>query len=204
MKACYSEAHMDAHDALLIVDVQNDFCPGGRLAVPDGDMVAPVINRYIDIFKARGLKIYASRDLHPERSVHFDKWPAHCVKGTMGAEFSPLLNLPRDAVIITKGERYDEDAYSAFQGKDKKGAPFAESLKEAGIGRLFVAGLATDYCVKASVNDGLKNGFKVVLLMDAIKAVELVKGDSDRAVGEMIENGAETATLKDLLEEDKT
>ncbi|MBI5809593.1 MAG: nicotinamidase [Deltaproteobacteria bacterium] len=186
--------------ALVIVDVQNDFCPGGALPVKDGDMVVLALNRYIELFKAAGAHIYATRDWHPRKTIHFKeyggKWPPHCVQGTGGAEFHPDLKLPRDAVIITKGACHDEDSYSGFQGKDREGWGLGEALRAAGIGHIYVGGLATDYCVRATVFDGIKEGFKVTLLLDAVKGVDVKEDDSKMAIAAMRAKGAETATFE--------
>lgn len=186
---------MQDKDALVIVDVQNDFCPGGSLAVTDGEKVVPVLNRYIQRFKAANLPILATRDWHPEKTSHFKAyggvWPAHCVQGTRGAEFHPDLRLPSDAVVVAKGMGADEDSYSGFQGRDDRGIKLADVLRGLGVERIFVGGLATDYCVKCTVLDGLKEGFKVVLLEDAIRGVDLKSGDSARAIAEMVQAGAE-------------
>ncbi len=188
--------------ALVIVDVQNDFCPGGALAIKNGDAVVPALNMYIERFKAAGLMVYATRDWHPEKTIHFKdyggKWPAHCVKWTVGARFHPGLRLPEDAVVITKGDGPDEDAYSAFDGMDHEGRTFSEALSGNGINYLYVGGLATDYCVRQTVLDALKQGFGATVLLDAVRGVELNPGDSRRAIDEMIEKGADTTTLEEL------
>lgn len=190
---------MKGKDVLVIVDVQNDFCPGGALAVSEGDLVVPVLNRYIKRFEEAKLPVIATRDWHPERTSHFNTcggvWPPHCVRGTRGAEFHPGLALPKNAVIVSKGMGVDEDSYSGFQGADASGAPLADLLRQWGTKRLFVGGLATDYCVKQTVLDGLKEGFEVVLLEDAIRGVDLKPGDSGRAIAEMLRAGAEGKDL---------
>lgn len=178
-------------DALFIVDVQNDFCPGGSLAVKNGDAVVPVINACIELFSGAGQPVYASRDWHPAKTIHFDKWPAHCVRETKGARFYPALRLPANAAVISKGAGPDEDSYSAFQGFDDSGAPLTARLKADGVERLFIAGLATDYCVKATALDAVKEGFKAVLIIDGVKGVDLNQGDSERAVDEMKRKGVE-------------
>jgi nicotinamidase/pyrazinamidase len=184
---------MQAGDALLIVDVQNDFCPGGSLPVTEGDKIVSVLNRYIEKFRAAHLPIFATRDWHPERTSHFNTggglWPPHCIRGTRGAGFHPDLRLPEDVILISKGIG-DEDSYSGFQGADAAGVSLANLLHQRGVKRLFVGGLATDYCVKHTVLDGLKENFGVVLLEDAIRGVEIKPGDSDRAVHEMVQAGA--------------
>jgi nicotinamidase/pyrazinamidase len=183
-------------DALLIVDVQNDFCPGGALEVRDGDRVVPVLNRYIEEFRANGLPVIATRDWHPEQTKHFKllggPWPPHCVQGTRGAEFHPDLRLPPDAIVVSKGTTSEEGGYSGFDGADASGVPLETLLRQLGVERLFVGGLATDYCVKQTVLDALRRGFKVVLLAAAVRGVDLSPGDSERAVKEMVAAGAST------------
>ena len=187
---------------LLIVDVQNDFCPGGALAVPDGDKVVPVLNRYIEIFQRAGLPVYASRDWHPAKTRHFKRfgglWHPHCVKETGGAEFHQGLRLPEESIVITKGEGPDEDGYSAFQAVDPDGRIFSETLKRAGVTHLYVGGLATDYCVKASVLDAIREGFEVTVLADAVRGVDLEPGDSAGALEEMLKAGAKRTTIEEI------
>ncbi|HEX9593549.1 MAG TPA: nicotinamidase [bacterium] len=178
-----------AGDALVVVDVQNDFLPGGSLAVPHGDEVIGPLNGYIDLFHRRGLPIFASRDWHPADHVSFQTqggpWPPHCVVGTPGAEFSAALRLPPEAEVISKATQADRDAYSAFQGTD-----LAEQLHGREIVRLFVAGLATDYCVRATVEDAITAGFGVAVLGDAVRAVNLRPHDGEEALRAMEEEGA--------------
>ena len=185
---------MQEKAALIIVDVQNDFCPGGALAVAKGDEVVPVINRYIEKFAAARLPIIATRDWHPLKTTHFKNyggvWPEHCVQDTAGAVFHSDLQLGSDVVVVSKGAAADDDSYSGFDGKDDAGTPLAELLREWGVQRIFVGGLATDYCVKHTVIDGLKAGFAVVLLGDAIRGVNLTPDDSEKALGEMRAAGA--------------
>jgi nicotinamidase/pyrazinamidase len=191
--------------ALVIVDVQNDFCPGGALAVPDGDKVVPVLNRYAALFERMGLPVYASRDWHPAVSRHFKgyggQWPPHCVQGTRGAEFHPDMALPEGTEIVSKGMDPEEDAYSAFQAVNDHGTSFADSLRARGIEHLYVGGLATDYCVKATVRDAIEKGFEATVLMDAIRGVEVEPGDSVRALEAMIRAGARVANLRDVEQE---
>ena len=186
-------------DALLLVDMQNDFCPGGALAVPEGDRIVPIANWYARLFERRGLPVFASRDWHPAETTHFQAWggpwPPHCVQGTKGAAFQPRLSLPDEAVVVSKGMDPEQDAYSAFQAETAAGTPLGQELKARGVQRLFVGGLATDYCVKASVLDALEQGLQVFVLEDAIKGIDLSAGDVHRAVEEMEEHGARTATL---------
>ena len=179
-------------DALVIVDVQNDFLPGGSLAVPDGDEVISVINTWIRRFRAAGLPVFATRDWHPADHCSFQEqggpWPPHCVAGTKGAAFSPELTLPPAVGIVSKAMNPEMDAYSDFEDTG-----FADQLRELGVRRLFVGGLATDYCVRATVLDALEEGFHVVLLIDAVRAVDVRPGDGDRAWAEMLAAGARAA-----------
>src|SRR5438034_3027413 len=139
-------------DALLVVDVQNDFCPGGSLAVAGGDEVVPVLNEYAATFAAAGRPVIADRDYHPGRTTHFVQfggaWPPHCVQGTPGAEYHPDLKLPPGTVQVFKGMGAEEDAYSVFQGRDEAGRSLTALLGEHKIRKLYVGGLATDYCVR--------------------------------------------------------
>jgi nicotinamidase/pyrazinamidase len=193
---------MQRRAALLVIDVQLDFCPGGSLAVADGASVVPVLNRYISLFWKRGSAIYASRDWHPEHSVHFREhggsWPAHCVQGSAGAQFHPQLLLPEGTIVISKGLTVWDEGYSALQGVTENGTPLPMLLRHMATDRLFVGGLATDYCVKQSVLEGLREGFAVTLLTDAVRAVELEPGDGERAIGEMLDAGATLATLETI------
>jgi nicotinamidase/pyrazinamidase len=184
-------------DALIVVDVQNDFLPGGSLAVPEGDAVVGVLNRYIQLFLDRDLPIYATRDWHPSDHCSFraknGPWPPHCVAGTPGADFAPGLQLPPQAIIISKAIHSDRDAYSGFSGTD-----LAERLRNQGVQRLYIGGLATDYCVLNTVRDALAQGFEVLLLEDAIRAVNLQPDDGARAVSDMRQKGAVAVSLARL------
>ena len=186
---------MSAHDALIIVDVQNDFCPGGALAVKDGDQVVPVLNRYIEKFNQAHLPIFATRDWHPETTIHFNthggQWPPHCVQQTHGAEFHPGLALSQNVIVVSKGMARDADSYSGFDAVSADGIKLADLLRRHGVERILVGGLATDYCVKHTVIDGLKEGFKVLLLEDAVRGVNLDPSDSNGAIEEMLRAGAE-------------
>ena len=175
--------------ALLVVDVQNDFCPGGALAVAEGDKVVEPLNRLTKEFLERGDVVVKSRDWHPAQTKHFaaygGAWPIHCVQGTGGAEFHPkLLDDPR-IIVVSKGMG-DEDSYSAFDG-----TPLAKILRERGVEEVWVGGLATDYCVKNTVLDALREGFRVKAIKEAMRPVELQSGDGERAIEEMKEAGAE-------------
>jgi nicotinamidase/pyrazinamidase len=161
-----------AHDALVIVDVQNDFCPGGSLAVPAGDAVVALLNRCAALFAAEGAPVFASRCWHPERTTRIKAyggaWPPHCIQGTLGAAFHRELRLPAGAGVISKGMDPAEDAYSCFQARTEAGRPFAEELRARGVRRLFVGGLATDYCVKATVLDAMKTAGARTIRSDTI------------------------------------
>jgi nicotinamidase/pyrazinamidase len=186
-------------DALVVVDVQNDFCPGGALGVSGGDEVVPVLNRYIERFRAAGAPVFATRDWHPAKTKHFEAygglWPPHCVQGTPGAAFHAGLALPADAVVLSKGMDPEEDAYSGFQAEDASGMPFPVVLGERGVARIYVGGLATDYCVRATALDAAREGFEVAVLGDAIRAVDLAPGDGERAIAEMRDAGVGFVTL---------
>lgn len=182
-------------DALLVTDVQNDFLPGGSLAVPRGDEVVPVLNRYLEIFTARNLPVFATRDWHPEHHCSFRTqggiWPPHCVAGTRGAEFAAALQLPPSTVIISKATTPEHDAYSSFLRTDMD-----SRLRAANISRLFIGGLTTDYCVLNTTRDALQLGYQVFVLTDAIRAVDVRPGDGQRAEEEMIALGAQCITLQ--------
>jgi nicotinamidase/pyrazinamidase len=188
---------MQSKDALVIVDPQIDFCPGGALPVVDGDKIMPVLNQYIGKLTRAGVPIFATRDWHPEKTSHFNTggglWPPHCIQGSKGAQFHPDLKLPLEAIIVSAGMGSDEDGYSGFLGRDDSGARLADLLRQRRVERIFVGGLATDYCVKHTVIDGLKQGFKVVLLEDAVRGVNLRPDDSKQAIEEMVRSGAEVA-----------
>lgn len=193
---------MTKNQALLVVDVQNDFCPGGALAVKDGDRVVPVLNRYISKFLEKGCPVFVSRDWHPSQTTHFKEhggpWPVHCVAKTPGAAFHPDLAVGKDTVVISKGMDPRQDSYSAFHGVDASGRPFLALLRDRGVEELFVGGLATDYCVKSSVLDALNNGLRTFLLRDGIRGVDLQPSDSDEAVAAMIAAGAREITFDQL------
>lgn len=190
--------------ALLLVDVQNDFCPGGKLAVKDGNRVVPVLNRYIALFDERDYPIFASRDWHPKKTAHFKPyggpWPPHCVRRTKGARFHPGLKIPASGIIVSKGTSYQGDSYSAFLGKSSQGKPLDDLLQGKNITELFIGGLTTDFCVKNTVLDGLAKGFKTYLLTDAVKGV--APDSTKKALKEMNAKGAEMIThdqCKNLL-----
>lgn len=184
--------------ALLVVDVQNDFCPGGALAVKNGDKIIPAINNYIKVFSGQGAPVFVSRDWHPKKTRHFKAWPPHCVANTKGALFHPKLKLPKECIILSKGMDPDKDSYSVFQASNSQGQEFSMLLKLFRVQELFVAGLATDYCVKYSVLDALKNGVRTNVLIDAVQGVDLKANDSKKALIEMIAQGAKLVTFEEI------
>ena len=178
-----------AGDALILIDVQLDFLPGGSLAVPHGDEVVPVLNRYIAVFRGLTFPVVATRDWHPPDHCSFraqgGPWPPHCVAGSDGARFAPLLDLPCEGRIVSKATMAGRDAYSGFEGTG-----LDEWLRHAGVRRVFVGGLATAYCVLNTVRDALRLGYETFLLADAVRAVDVAPGDGERAIAEMRRLGA--------------
>ncbi len=168
--------------ALIIVDVQKDFCPGGALPAPKGNEIIPVINSLMDKFDF----VIASKDWHPAQTVHFDKWPVHCVRASSGAGFHPKLNEEKINLVALKGTGNSDDGYSAFEATN---ADVLHWLKKNKIDTVYVSGLTTEYCVKATALDALRSGLKVYAITDAIAAVEAQIGDGERALKEMQEAG---------------
>jgi len=177
-------------DALIIVDLQNDFLPGGSLGVPLGDEVVAPIQQLIDLYQAHGLPIVASRDWHPEGHCSFTAqggpWPIHCIAGSHGAAFSSAIPLEQLAIVISKATTVEVDAYSAFNGTD-----LAAQLRARGVTRVAVCGLATDYCVLNTARDALGEGFATLLVLDAIRAVDVQPGDGARAIALLQAAGAQ-------------
>ncbi|MCF7873364.1 MAG: nicotinamidase [Candidatus Omnitrophica bacterium] len=186
--------------ALLIIDLQNDFCPGGKLPVPEGDKIVEPLNNYIQIFQAKDLPIFASRDWHPEKTKHFKqfggRWPKHCIQNTKGAEFHPELNLPESAVVLSAGMDPESEGYSVFEGRSQNQKRFQGLLEEQNIQELYIGGLATEFCVKHTVLEALERGFKVWLLVDAVLGID--SEEAKKAKEEMTAKGAKTITLKRL------
>jgi nicotinamidase/pyrazinamidase len=184
-------------DALIIVDVQNDFLPGGALAVSHGDEVVSELNRYAALFERLGLPVFATRDWHPRNHCSFQEqggpWPAHCVAGTQGARFAPKLTLPPGSRVVSKATTPERDAYSGFAGTE-----LDAMLRLEKVQRVFVGGLATDYCVLNTVKDASALGYEVVFLKDAIRAVDLRSGDGRRALEEMQRLGAMPANVESV------
>ncbi|OQX65491.1 MAG: hypothetical protein DRH37_05370 [Deltaproteobacteria bacterium] len=191
------ELRLNPGDALIVVDLQNDFLPGGALAVRHSSEIIPVINRYIALFQSKGLPVYATRDWHPKDHCSFEThggpWPPHCIQDTPGSRFPSELRLPASVVVISKAAEREKDAYSGFEGTD-----LAERLRAAETRRLLIGGLATEYCVFNTVKDALRNGFSVLLLLDAVRAVNVNPDDGKKAVQEMIRLGAQPVEFADI------
>lgn len=187
--AVVAQKSPDPRGALLVVDVQNDFCTGGSLAVPGSERVVERLNAYIADASARGMPIYASRDWHPPTTSHFQPfggtWPVHCVQNTPGAEFHPALRLPPDVIVVSKGDDPTRHGYSAFDGHIADGTTFLDDLRRRGITHLYVGGLATDYCVMHSAIDAARANLHVTVLEDAVSGVDVQPGDSARAIDAM-------------------
>ena len=179
---------LSTQDALIVVDPQLDFFPGGALAVPRGDEILPAVNRAIEAFSERGLLVVVTRDWHPSDHCSFvgqgGPWPPHCVRGTSGAELHPELVLPSMFTMVHKAATPDRESYSDFEGTG-----LADFLRGRGVRRIFVGGLALDYCVRATCLDGVDAGFQVVLLTDATRAVNVHPEDGDRALAELVAVG---------------
>jgi len=179
---------------LIVVDVQNDFCPDGALGVREGDQVVPVLNLWISEFHKKGMPVVYTQDWHPEDHVSFVEsggiWPPHCVQDTRGADFHPDLIVHGE--VCRKGFVSDKEAYSGFDGRvaGPDGPALDRWLKEQEVSRIYVGGLATDYCVKATALDGIRNGYEVVVLKDGVRAVDVRQGDGGRAIAEMVDAGA--------------
>lgn len=195
---------IDPQSALIIVDLQNDFCPGGSLAVPDADAIVPVVRILLDTFLQHRRPIAFTRDHHPANHISFvsrgGPWPPHCVPGTPGFDFHPKVPVPAEAAHFFKGWDPDRDAYSGFEGTlvgpggELTGLGLADWLRQNQVTTVYVAGLATDYCVRATVLDALAAGFSTFVVTDAVRGVNLSPGDSDRALADMAEKGARLVT----------
>jgi len=194
---------MKKKKALLVVDLQNDFCPGGALGIPGGDKIIPAINKYVKFFSKKKLAIFASRDWHPIKTAHFKdfggSWPVHCIHNSRGAQFHPKLKLSKDIIFLYKGMDPLKDSYSVFQAEDSSGRSFPNLLKVMGVEEIYIAGLATDYCVRFTAKDALRQGLKVKVLLDAVQGVDLKPGDSERAFKEMEKLGAKLVKMKAVI-----
>jgi nicotinamidase/pyrazinamidase len=176
--------------ALLIVDVQNDFCPGGSLAVKDGDKIVPVINELIEKFDL----IISSQDWHPADTVHFEKWPPHCIADTFGAAFHPNLHSEKIGLKLLKGTKNSDDGYSAFEATN---IDLSHYLHDQKVSSIYICGLTTDYCVKQTTLDALEQGFHPFVITNAIAAVDVKPGDGNKALQEMYTAGC---TLLESIE----
>jgi nicotinamidase/pyrazinamidase len=184
--------------ALIVVDIQRDFCPGGALAVTDGDKIIPAVNELVRAFEEAGLPVFFTRDWHPKNHMSFKDnggpWPPHCIRNTPGATFHPSLAVPRGAEVIDKGVLQGEEGYSGFEGTD-----LARKLHNLQVGQIYVAGLATDYCVKNTVVDGEVKGFEAYVVSDCVKGVNMKPTDSASAFRAMLSRGARKVTSDRLL-----
>lgn len=191
------DLNLSSKDALIIADIQKDFLPKGALPVKEGDQIIPALNEYTKIFKNGKAKIFASRDWHPSNHISFVQqggpWPPHCVQETEGAQFSPDLKLPEGTTVISKATDPKKEAYSVFDGTD-----LDNQLKKLGVSRIFIGGLATDYCVVNSVLDARKLGYEAIVLEDATLGINVNPGDVDKAFKTMAKNGAKQITLADF------
>jgi len=187
--------------ALLVVDIQRDFCAGGALAAPGSVEIIPAVNRHVADASSRGIPVYATRDWHPAVTSHFKAyggdWPPHCVQGTAGAQFHPDLKLPPDAIIVNKGDDPQRHGYSAFDGHTSAGKALLDDLRDRRITRVYVAGIATDYCVRESALDALRAGLEVRVLPDAIAGIDVRPGDAQRALDEISAAGAQIVSSLD-------
>ena len=192
-----TDLNPDKQSVLILVHLQNDFCPGGALPVKEGDTIIPRINSYIDLFRSKGFPVVATRDWHPPNHCSFKEqggiWPVHCVQGSRGAQFRADLHIPNGSLIISGATNPQKEAYSPFDGTSLN-----DHLEDMGANTLYFVGLATDYCVKQTVLDACKLRYRVVVLEDAIKGVNLQPDDSQKALQEMSEAGAFKATASDL------
>jgi len=185
-------------DALIVVDMQVDFMPGGALPVPGGDEVVDMVNEYVELFTRAGATVVFTRDWHPPNHVSFKTrggpWPPHCVQGTPGASFHPKLRVPTDALIVSKATDPDREAYSGFEGTE-----LDAELRRRGVRRVFVCGVATDYCVKATALDAARLGYQVFLLADAVRGVNVPPNSVQRAIEEMLDAGVVLIEIGELL-----
>lgn len=185
-------------EALIIVDLQNDFCPGGTLAVPKGNEVVPTLNMAVDLAKENKWGIYATRDWHPKNSDHFLQWPVHCLQNTKGAEFHPDLNL-KNAIIISKGMDPDDlEGYSGMRAVNESGITLHHLLQQKGVKRLFIGGLALDYCVKSTALEAAGLHYDTYVIQDACRSVNLRPGDEMIAIGTMLNLGVKFVNFDDL------
>jgi nicotinamidase/pyrazinamidase len=184
----------DRRSALLVVDIQKDFCAGGALPAPGGADIIPAVNRHLVDARSREMPVYATRDWHPPSTSHFKEyggvWPPHCVQGTAGAQFHPELKLPPDAIVVNKGDDPQRHGYSAFDGHTSTGKALLDDLRDRHVTRVYLMGIATDYCVRESALDALRAGLEVRVLADSIAGIDARPGDAQRALDEISAAGA--------------
>lgn len=187
------------HSALILVDIQNDFCPGGALAVPEGDEVVEVVNGLILMFPV----VVATQDWHPSNHISFKEqggiWPPHCIQNTSGAELHPALNQKAIDLYFHKAFNPNQDSYSGFDGIDANSRSLEDALKTEHIHTVYITGLATDYCVKETALDALKKGFEVFLVTDAIRAVDVNAGDGEKALQELQQSGIRLINSNEII-----
>jgi nicotinamidase/pyrazinamidase len=192
-----ARARVRPFDALVVVDMQLDFMPGGALPVPGADEIVGRVNEYVELFARAGATIVFTRDWHPPNHISFrtrgGPWPPHCVQGTPGASFHPGLRVPGDALVVSKATDPDREAYSGFEGTE-----LDAELRRRGVRRLFVCGVATEYCVKATALDGVRLGYQVLLLADAVRGVNSPPNSVRRAIDEMLDAGVVLVEMGDL------
>lgn len=194
--------HIKSADALIVVDLQNDFCEGGSLAVNGASLIVPLINGILGKFHT----VVFTRDWHPPDHCSFSdnpgyvdgSWPPHCVQHTPGAAFHPELSVPRNAVVISKGASANQEAYSGFEGTSAHGESLAELFAKRGVQRVFVCGLATDYCVRATAIDSVGLGYETILIEDACRAVDNPPGTGHRAVDDMARHGVRVSSVESI------
>jgi len=178
--------------ALFIVDVQNDFLPGGALPAPEGDRILPVVNTLSERFPL----VAASRDWHPEESVHFEKWPPHCIRESPGADFPEKMNTDRIDQFFLKGTGNADDGYSAFEATNRD---LVSYLRNHAVDHLFICGLTTEYCVRSTALDALEIGFRTTVILDAVAGVDAHPGDEEKALADMEARGVILTKSPDLL-----
>jgi nicotinamidase/pyrazinamidase len=187
------------NSALILVDIQNDFCPGGALAVNDGDRIVAIANRLMPEFPL----VISTQDWHPANHISFKQrggpWPPHCVQGTPGADLHRDLETDSIAHYFRKASSPERDDYSEFEGKDDQGRSLDELLKSKGVKGIYVAGLATDYCVLETVLDGIRYGYEVYPIIDAMRAVNVNADDGEKALQKMAASGAHLVTSDEVL-----
>ncbi len=188
------EIKLQPGDVLIITDMQNCFLPGGSLPVTEGDTIIGPLNSALDAFAAAGLPVIFTRDWHPPDHCSFrvrgGPWPPHCVQGTEDAAFSGTLHMPRQPLVISKAVNPNKEQYSAYYGHDEAGATLADNLRALKPGRVFIGGVATEYCVFKTVLDMLKDGYNVYVFEDGVKPVDVNPGDGQAALENMEKRGA--------------